>query len=80
MPSPPVMQPQVSRDYEQSDDGFTRKSYVPIAPTKEEREEVSGSVKDIAKNIVIPIMGTQSRTQMLLEKKKREEEERIRRV
>jgi hypothetical protein len=52
------MQPQVSRDYEQSDDGFTRKSYVPSAPTKEEREEVSGSVKDIAKNIVIPIMGT----------------------
>jgi hypothetical protein len=41
---------------------------------------VSGSVKDIAKNIAIPIMGTQSRTQMLIEKKKREEEERIRRV
>lgn len=53
---------------------------MPNAPSKEEREEVSGSVKDIANKINIPIMGTQSRTQMLLEKKKREEEERIRRV
>lgn len=79
LPPPPQPAP-VQKDYEQSDDGFTRKSYVPAAPTKEEREEIQGSVKDIAKNIQIPIMGTQSRTQMLLEKKKREEEERARRA
>lgn len=79
-PQPVITAPIIAKDYEQTDDGFTRKSYVPVAPTKEEREEVSGSVKDIAKNINIPIMGTMSRTQMLIEKKKKEEEERVRRV
>ena len=40
----------------------------------------TGSVKDMAKNMNIPIMGAMSRTQMLLEKKKREDEERMRRA
>jgi hypothetical protein len=55
---------------------------IPKPPSQEERQEISGSVKDIAKNINIPIMpmmGMQSRTQMLLDKKKIEEEERARR-
>jgi len=85
-----MQQPPQSREYEQTEDGFTRKSYVPSNPSQQQQQQdgnqeretsvATGSVKDMAKNMNIPMMGGMSRTQMLLEKKKREDEERIRRA
>lgn len=72
-----------SPTYDEDDDGFVKPAHRVDASLRASQLEppVAGaSVKDIAKNMQLPIMGMGNRNMMLLEKKRKEEEERRRRA